>query len=79
MFQKRNKGSVAMVCPRCDGKMIPDVFQDIRDDTGSIAFKGWRCPTCGEIIDPVILANRKNRPGPIESKTRRRFGITVGR
>lgn len=53
--------------------MIRESFEDIRDDTGAMQFQGWRCPCCGEIIDPIILANRKNRPAPLESKTRKRL------
>lgn len=54
--------------------MAPESFQDLRDDTGLFRFDGWRCMVCGEIIDPLILANRKNKePHPIESKTRKRL------
>jgi len=53
--------------------MSHEPFEDLRDDTGVLHFYGWRCLGCGEIIDPVILANRKNRPDPFESKTRKRL------
>jgi len=42
--------------------MISEVFQDMHDDTGRICFYGYRCVICGEILDPVIMANRQNRP-----------------
>ncbi len=51
-----------MECPRCKGHMISQYFEDISDDTGYIQFSGYRCINCGEILDPVIMANRKNRP-----------------
>lgn len=51
-----------MDCPRCDGNMVSEVFEDIKDDTGNMKFPGYRCLTCGEILDPVIMANRQNRP-----------------
>jgi len=51
-----------MKCLRCDGVMLPERFQDIQDETGQITFYGWRCVTCGEILDPVIMRNRSNRP-----------------
>lgn len=47
-----------MKCTRCNGTMVEEVFEDLRDDTGSIRFSGWRCTACGEILDPVILKNR---------------------
>jgi hypothetical protein len=62
-----------MRCPRCAGQMTYEPFEDIRDDTGSFFFYGWRCLSCGEILDPIILANRKGKPQPIESKTRKRL------
>lgn len=51
-----------MDCPRCSGSMISQIFEDIKDDTGHICFYGYRCLICGEIVDPVIMANRQNRP-----------------
>ncbi len=42
--------------------MLPERFQDVKDDTGKITFYGWRCVTCGEILDPVIMRNRDKRP-----------------
>jgi len=45
-----------MVCPRCDGLMLQEVFVDFAGTDGS--FEGWRCLVCGEIVDPVIASNR---------------------
>ena len=47
-----------MQCPRCNGLMVLERFDDIRDDTGQIHFDGLRCLLCGEIVDPMILTNR---------------------
>jgi hypothetical protein len=38
--------------------MVVDRFTDLLDETGQITFGGWRCLACGEIVDPVIVANR---------------------
>jgi hypothetical protein len=65
-----------MECTRCHGTMAQEVFEDLRDDTGSIYFSGWRCLTCGEIIDPVIAAHRIERPKPLVGKNRT---ISTGR
>ncbi len=51
-----------MRCPRCAGLMVRDIFQDVLDETGAMSFNGWRCPTCGEIMDPVILGHRRRGP-----------------
>ena len=45
-----------MVCPRCDGLMLQEVFVDFAGTDDS--FEGWRCLVCGEIVDPVIASNR---------------------
>ena len=43
-----------MKCSRCGGFMYYEKFlsQEIEE------FSGWRCVTCGEIVDEVILKNR---------------------
>ena len=46
-------------CPRCGGLMSAERFSDFRDQTGQFHFSGWRCLACGEVLDPVILANRR--------------------
>ncbi|WP_121989568.1 hypothetical protein [Nitrospira lenta] len=55
--------------------MIRDSFCDLRDDTGTVVFQGWRCVNCGEVVDAVVLAHRRNHPeGPYRGKTRDRRG-----
>ena len=49
-----NEGS----CMRCGGLMIMEYYLDLEDDTGQIGVTGFRCTSCGEVIDPVILRNR---------------------
>lgn len=43
-----------MRCGRCQGQMVREVFYS---DDGN--FVGFRCVTCGEVIDDVILKNRE--------------------
>jgi len=47
-------------CPRCRGLMVAEWCEDLSSYTGQ------RCVQCGEVIDPVILQNR------------RQVGITIG-
>ncbi len=65
-----------MRCSRCSGAMANEYFQDMRDDTGRLSFFGWRCLTCGEILDPVIMSNRKNKPAPLVSNNHR-FAVSA--
>ncbi len=48
-----------MKCPRCEGLMVVDWLQDIKDSTGFLHFYGFRCLHCGEILDEKILENRE--------------------
>ena len=51
-----------MECPKCGGFMTSDKFIDLMG--GCAHFLGWRCVSCGKIIDPLIAENRENRPYP---------------
>jgi len=67
-----------MSCPRCKGVMTQEVFEDLLDDTGNLSFKGWRCLTCGEILDPVIANNRGAHPTPpLVGRARRKFAAQM--
>jgi hypothetical protein len=47
-----------MKCHRCGSVMVYEIFYGLQE-----YFLGWRCILCGEIIDPVILENRKECAG----------------
>lgn len=48
-------------CHRCGGLMVPEkVFE-----TGSF---DWHCISCGERIDPVILAHRKRDSASLDAE-----------
>ena len=40
-------------CPRCSGLMVAEWCEDLSD------YSGQRCVQCGELIDPVIMQNRR--------------------
>ena len=40
-------------CPRCGGLMVAEWCQDLSN------YSAQRCVQCGELIDPVILENRR--------------------
>jgi hypothetical protein len=46
-----------MDCPRCQGRMVREQFEDILDTC--LRFIGWRCLICGEILDDVVVMNRR--------------------
>jgi hypothetical protein len=53
--------------------MTDDWFQDLLDDTGRLHFEGLRCLVCGEVLDPVILHNRRVGPEGLPGRRRRRL------
>jgi hypothetical protein len=47
-----------MECPRCQGRMVRERFEDILDTC--LSFIGWRCLICGDIMDEVVAMNRQS-------------------
>ena len=66
-----------MKCHRCNGIMVQDIFEDMSDDTGSLSFPGWRCITCGEVLDPVIARNRESHREPLLGRARKKFATQL--
>ena len=48
-------------CSRCGGLMVVEQCFDFLDDSGHMRFFAHRCVQCGELVDPVILQNRRLR------------------
>ena len=48
-------------CPRCGGLMVSEQCFDLFSDSGHLDFLARRCVQCGELVDPVILKNRRLR------------------
>ncbi len=46
-----------MKCHRCDGLMVVDHFIDI-ENTGHLWLCGWRCVSCGDVVDAEIMQQR---------------------
>ncbi len=67
-----------MHCGRCRGLMVADRFTDLLDETGQITFGGWRCVSCGEIVDPVIVTNRMRTHEPSSKPRHARLLTWVG-
>ena len=58
-----------MGCPRCQGLMVADECVD-SESSAEISIVAWRCLSCGERLDPVILKNRSAPPVLIHSRAR---------
>ena len=70
--ERETSGSQQTIsCSRCGGLMRPQWCFNVNYDAGEMEILTWRCLQCGEMIDPVILANRQN-PAPPVTKQRSR-------
>jgi len=67
--------SYLMNCLRCHGLMVTIPLEDTGGS--SLAFSGWQCLICGEVIDAVINANRKELHGQTGSRCRARYGVLL--
>ena len=52
-------------CARCGGFMVNEVAMDLMSSTGELDCATRRCVQCGDILDPVILRNRRIRKEPL--------------
>lgn len=65
-----------MQCIRCHGLMIGDRFVDLAE-SGESEFSGWRCLVCGNITDPVTVANRQQPPVQRKPPRKRTFAAYI--
>ena len=49
------------ICSRCGGLMVRDFCLDVLGNISESEFAAKRCVQCGEVVDPVILRNRRLR------------------
>jgi len=47
-----------MQCARCHGFMVADNLIDMLESSIPMWMNGWRCVSCGNIVDPLILRHR---------------------
>ena len=55
-------------CTRCSGLMVTDFYMDLLFCIGETECAAQRCVQCGEIIDPVILLNRRIKQEPVAAQ-----------
>lgn len=67
-----NRYGKAPECDRCGGLLVLTFYQDLQDDTGQIDIAALRCTMCGEVIDPLILENRRSPPPNLLYGTKQR-------
>lgn len=58
-LQRSAPPNFGITCHRCGGLMVREFCADLMRSTGDLDFLASRCIQCGEIIDPIILQNRR--------------------
>lgn len=48
-----------MNCTRCQGLMVHELLWDLGGMSSSLRAHGYRCTLCGDVVDAVILENRR--------------------
>jgi hypothetical protein len=66
---------IGMICSRCDGlrRII-----SMKDVVSGESIPGWQCLLCGDVIDSVIVANRKGHAEPTSSGARPPGSVPAG-
>ena len=50
-----------MTCTRCEGLMVSDDLLDLQESFHPMRLEGFRCLSCGNVVDPLIQRNRMVR------------------
>ncbi len=56
-------------CQRCGGFMVGEFCIDVFNSARELDVMALRCVLCGNVVDPVILQNRKRQQDAITAKT----------
>ena len=59
----RKTPAETVCCSRCAGLMVIEESFDSMTGRADVDFQVKRCVQCGEVIDPVILQNRRAQLG----------------
>ena len=67
------KRQQAASCTRCGGLLVEEFCMDLSNSERTA--EAQRCVQCGELVDPVILANRTRRPAGTPSSNTNRISL----
>lgn len=66
---------IDMICSRCDG--LRRIIK-MKDVVSGESISGWQCLLCGDVIDSVIVANRKGHAEPTSNRARPPGSVPAG-
>ncbi len=59
------------VCARCGGLLVSHFCMDLQNSVPELDITARRCVQCGDVVDPVILRNRRLKralPAPLPTE-----------
>ena len=56
-----------MNCDRCQGLMVHELIWDPQGMSSGVRATGYRCVLCGDVVDAVILDNRRRSTASVGS------------
>ena len=65
-------------CVRCGGLMVGEFCMDLLNSSGELEVETLRCVQCGDVVDPVILQNRRRQQEAMTGKAARVSAQPVG-
>jgi hypothetical protein len=65
-------------CVRCGGLMVGEFCMDLLSSSGELEVETLRCVQCGDVVDPVILQNRRRQQDAMAGKIARASAQPVG-
>lgn len=57
--------------------MVSVRLEDANGPTRRDPLVGWRCLQCGEVLDPLIVTNRRSPQHPIKNRARLPGGVML--
>lgn len=58
-----------MNCERCNGLVVQDQCLDLLFSGGEHSLWSWRCVSCGNVVDPMVLHNRRRQKDAVIEPT----------
>lgn len=65
------------ICSRCGGLMVNEVCLDLMNSTSELECATRRCVQCGDIVDPVILRNRRCHQESMSTQSTQKLGQPI--
>ena len=70
-----------MICQRCGGLMVLELYDDLELGSAGYEIPAWRCLNCGAIVDSVIAAHHQSihkiEPDPLRRQRLKKLAMAT--